>query len=153
MIKYELRCAEGHGFEGWFRSGDAYEAQAAAGEVECPLCGSREVGKAPMAPRIAKARGKDAVPVVAPAAPAGAEPEADRARAKEIMDALRELRRKVEESCDYVGDRFAEEARKIHYGETEARGIYGETSEAEARELGEEGIAFGRIPWVPRSNS
>ncbi|WP_207483619.1 DUF1178 family protein [Arenibaculum pallidiluteum] len=158
MIKYELRCAEGHGFEAWFRNGDAFESQAAAAEISCPHCGDRQVAKAPMAPSIAKSRGREAVPVVSAGAPqatgAGvpADP-ADAARRKEAMEILAELRRKVEENCDYVGDRFAEEARRIHYGETDARGIYGETSETEARELAEEGVSFSRIPWVPRSDA
>lgn len=139
MIKYELRCAEGHGFEAWFRNGETYDAQAAAGEVACPVCGDARVAKAPMAPRIGKHGGTDR--------------EAQAARRGEVLRLLGDLRRKVEENCDYVGDRFAEEARRIHYGETETRGIYGEASDDEASELAEEGIAFGRIPWVPRSNS
>ncbi|HEV7369945.1 DUF1178 family protein [Arenibaculum sp.] len=139
MILFELQCAKGHGFEAWFRNGEAYEAQAAAGEVACPACGDADVRKAPMAPRIAKARsGKD---------------EEKRRQAAEIMRELVDLRRKVEENCDYVGDSFAEEARKIHYGETERRDIYGEATAEEAAQLSEEGVTFSRIPWVPRTNS
>lgn len=139
MILFELRCGKGHGFEAWFRNGEAFEAQAAEGEIACPLCGATEVQKAPMAPRIGKQRsGGD---------------EALRQKAGEVMQQLAELRQKVEANCDYVGDRFAEEARKIHYGETEERGIYGETTAEQAGELAEEGVTFARIPWVQRTNS
>ncbi len=143
MIKFELRCAEGHGFEAWFRNGETYEAQAAAGEISCPSCGDVRVAKAPMAPRIAKG----------PGGARGDQAEADRARRAEMLRALAEIRRKVEESCDYVGETFAEEARRIHYGEAEARGIYGETSDEQAQELAEEGIDFGRVPWLPPSDT
>jgi hypothetical protein len=145
MILFELRCGEGHGFEAWFRSGDAYDAQVAAHEVACPLCGDTKVEKAPMAPRIAKGKGrKDGDEKADPAL---------REKAREVMRELTELRRKVEENCDYVGDRFPDEARKMHYGEVEKRGIYGEATPEEAVELADEGVAFSRIPWVPRTNS
>jgi len=142
MIVYDLRCRKGHGFEAWFRDSAAYDEQAAAGKVTCPTCGSRRVEKAPMAPRVAKARGSDS--------PA---PDREEKMQGALMRAAREIRRKVEESCDYVGPEFAEEARKIHYGETDARGIYGETSDDEARDLSEEGVEFGRIPWPTRQDS
>ena len=144
MIVYNLKCRKGHGFEAWFRDSAAYDAQAAAGEVACPLCGSKKVEKAPMAPRLGKGgTGGEARD------PAGSET----AQAAEAMKALRELRRKVEDNCDYVGPGFAEEARKIHYGETDSRNIYGETSDKEAEALNEEGVSFGRIPWAPRQDS
>jgi hypothetical protein len=139
MILFDLRCGSGHVFEAWFKNGDAYEAQAAGHEIACPVCGDTRIEKAPMAPRIAKSRGES-------------EEAATRARAR-IMQELTELRQKVEENCDYVGDRFAEEARRIHYGEVDERGIYGEATEAETTELKEEGIEVGRIPWVPTTNS
>jgi len=142
MIVYDLRCRKGHGFEAWFRDSAAYDEQAAAGKVTCPTCGSRRVEKAPMAPRVAKARGSDS--------PA---PDQEEKMQGALMRAAREIRRKVEESCDYVGPEFAEEARKIHYGETDARGIYGETSDDEARDLHDEGVEFGRIPWPTRQDS
>lgn len=138
MILFDLRCAAGHGFEAWFRNGDAYESQAAAGEIVCPVCGGTEVTKAPMAPRIAKSRSES---------DAASGPE------NELRRKLAELRAEVEANCDYVGDRFADEARRIHYGETDARGIYGEATEREARELHEEGIAVSRIPWLRRTDS
>ncbi|MDQ2106268.1 DUF1178 family protein, partial [Azospirillum isscasi] len=91
-------------------------------------------------------------PAPAPAAPPL--PAEVRERfAAEVMRQLTEIRRTVEENCDYVGDRFAEEARRIHYGETDPRGIYGEATDKQAEELEEEGVTFGRMPWLPRTNS
>jgi hypothetical protein len=137
MIKFELRCASDHGFEGWFRDGAAYDAQAAAREIACPACGSTEVSKAPMAPAISRNR------------PA---PEAVAAAKAEMLKKLRELRAEVERNAEYVGDRFAEEARRIHYGEVEHKAIYGEATDDEASALADEGVEFARIPWVPPSN-
>ena len=112
-------------------------------KVSCPDCGSAKVTKAPMAPRIGKSRtGKGAL-----------EPTEKAAMSVKLKKELAELRSKVEANCDYVGDRFADEARKIHYGETDPRGIYGETSKNEARELAEEGVEFASIPWLPRHDS
>ncbi|WP_448202810.1 DUF1178 family protein [Azospirillum sp. sgz302134] len=177
MILFVLKCPADHRFEAWFRNGDAYEAQAAAHSIACPVCGDTAITKAPMAPRIAKGRSKDAPPppeaaaapgpaapapaaqAVMPApsqAPSPASSPSDEARqrfAAEMMRALTEMRRTVEDNCDYVGDRFAEEARRIHYGEADPRGIYGEATDADVEELREEGVAFQRIPWLPRTNS
>jgi hypothetical protein len=135
MILFDLRCAKDHVFEAWFRDNAAYELQARAGKVGCPTCGSRKIEKAPMAPRIGKAPGRPS-------------PEQVQAMS-EMRRQLVELRTKVEANCDYVGPRFAEEAKAIHYGETEKRDIYGEATDDEARELKDEGIGFARIPWVP----
>jgi hypothetical protein len=137
MILFELKCGGGHTFEAWFRNGDNYESQVAAGEVACPTCGDARIEKAPMAPRIGKSRD------------GGDKAAAQRA---EVMAKLRELRKQVESNCDYVGDRFAEEARKIYYGEVDERAIYGETTPGEAEELREEGVPFAAIPWVPTGN-
>lgn len=143
MILFDLRCGHGHRFEGWFRNNAAYEEQVAAQALTCPVCGDAAVEKAPMAPRIAKAgRQEETLP-----APAGGEDEAS--QQARILAMLRDLRRQVEANADYVGDRFAEEARKIHYGESDSRAIYGETSEAQAEQLREEGVEIARIPWVP----
>jgi hypothetical protein len=131
MIRFSLRCASGHEFEGWFRNGEGYEAQQKAGEIACPECGDTHVEKALMAPSIGRSRGTR--PPISPA---------------QLRAALVELRQQVETHCDYVGPHFAEEARRIHYGEADPHGIYGEASENESRELAEEGIKFGRIPWV-----
>lgn len=140
MIRYNLKCRKDHHFEAWFHDSSVYDAQAAAGAVRCPICGNKKVEKALMAPNIAtsKARG-----------PQNKEAE----QAAQTLGKLRELRRKVEENCDYVGETFAEEARKIHYGEVEERNIYGETSDDDARELQDEGVSVRRIPWIPFENS
>jgi hypothetical protein len=136
MILFSLRCAAGHEFEGWFRDGDGFDAQQKAGEVACPECGDTQIEKAVMAPRIGRSREK--TPPLSPA---------------QMRAALIELRRQVETNCDYVGERFAEEARRIHYREVDAHGIYGEASAEESRELADEGISFGRIPWVPTTDA
>jgi hypothetical protein len=141
MILYELRCEAGHGFEAWFRNSETCDTQVAAGEVMCPTCGSSSVEKALMAPAISKrsaAEGK------------GARTHTTMAEARRELEALR---RRIEENCEYVGDRFADEARKIHYEGSEHRDIYGEATETEARELEEEGIGVARIPWVSRTDT
>ncbi len=135
MILFTLRCVHGHEFEAWFRDGGGFEAQQKAGEIACPECGDTSVDKAVMAPRLARSR---TTPAISPA---------------QFRAALIEMRRQIETNCDYVGNRFAEEARRIHYGEIDPHGIYGEASDAESQELDDEGISFGRIPWVPTSDS
>ena len=136
MILFTLRCARGHEFEGWFRDGDGFETQQKAGEIACPECSDTSVEKAVMAPRLGRSR--ETVPPMSPA---------------QFRAALVELRRQIETNCDYVGNRFAEEARRIHYGEIDAHSIYGEASEDESRELSDEGINFGRIPWISPADS
>ncbi|MGH6948349.1 MAG: DUF1178 family protein [Kiloniellales bacterium] len=139
MIRFNLRCRKEHVFEAWFPDGGDYERQAADGKLACPACGSSKIEKAPMAPSVAKS--------------GRAERAAEESRkAGEIKKALAELRKKVEENCDYVGPEFAEEALKIHFGETEKRNIYGEASDEEEKRLKDEGISFGRIPWAPRES-
>lgn len=139
MILFDLRCTKGHVFEAWFPDNASYDKQAKAGAVVCPGCGSRKVEKAPMAPRIGKGGELSKQEMASELA--------------EMKKQLLELRSKVEANCDYVGNRFAEEARRIHYGEVERRDIYGEASDDEAKELSDEGIEFGRIPWLPRHDS
>lgn len=136
MILFKLRCADAHEFEAWFRDGATYERQAGRGLIACPDCGGTDIEKAPMAPRLARAASEKPAP----------SPE-------QLRHALQQLRRQVEQSCDYVGERFAEEARRIHHGESEARGIYGESTEEESNALAEEGIEVARIPWVPSSDA
>ena len=136
MIVFTLRCTSGYEFEAWFRDGQAFEAQREGGEITCPHCGDTAVEKAVMAPRLSRSR--ETAQAVSP----------ERLRA-----ALVELRRQVEANCDYVGDRFAEEARRIHYGETDPHGIYGEATAEESRSLSEEGVSFGRIPWIAPTDS
>ncbi len=169
MILYDLKCRKDHVFETWFRDSAAYEEQVAAGAIACPTCGSRKIEKAVMAPRLAKgARAADNAEGEAKGEPGGGPSGGPSggpgdgmamravkgtAEAAELMGQLRALRQKVEENCDYVGGKFAEEARKIHYGEEDPRNIYGETSDEQAEELHEEGVTFSRIPWAPRHNS
>jgi hypothetical protein len=152
MIVYNLKCRKDHLFEAWFRDSSAYDEQATAGVLSCPFCGSRKVEKALMAPRLSKgaAKAEDAAP-----APAVASEKAvmETEQAGQMMKALAEVRRKIEENFDHVGPAFAEEARKIHYGEADPRNIYGETSDEDAEALREEGVSFGRIPWAPRQDS
>jgi hypothetical protein len=136
MILFTLKCAAGHEFEAWFRDGATYERQAARGLVTCPECGDTGIEKAPMAPRLGRAA-------------AGAPPPSP----EQLRRMLQQVRRQVEQNCEYVGDRFAAEARRIHQGEAKARGIYGEATEAESRSLADEGIEVARIPWVPPSDA
>ena len=153
MILYDLKCRKDHVFETWFRDSAAYDEQAAAGAIACPVCGSKKIEKALMAPRLARGgRPREAARENAEGKMATRAVKAT-AESAELMGQLRELRRKVEETCDYVGGEFAEEARKIHYGEEDPRNIYGETSDQQAKELHEEGVTFNRIPWAPRHDS
>jgi hypothetical protein len=138
MIKYQLQCDKDHDFAGWFQSSDAFDKQVKRKLVDCPTCGSTKVRKALMAPSVATSRNKAAI---TPAVQA------------EIVKAMREVRRKVEENAEYVGPRFAEEARKIHYKETDEKGIYGEASLAEAKELADEGIDFLPLPVLPEDQN
>ena len=155
MIVYDLKCRKEHVFEAWFPDSAGFAAQVESGKVLCPVCGSRKVTKAPMAPKVLKGAAQgvqgNARPQEAPEAAQTALVETE--KAGELRHMLSELRKHVEKNCDYVGEDFAEEARKIHYGETDPRGIYGQTSDEEAATLQEEGIELARIPWLPRENS
>jgi hypothetical protein len=151
MILYQLRCAKDHEFDAWFKDGQTCERQLARKTVECPSCGNRKVAKALMAPRIGSAEKKQ--PVALPAKPVAESQQPMSVMATAMRRHLQEVRAQVEANCDYVGDQFADEARKIHYGETESRGIYGEATEEEHQELTEEGVEVARIPWVPRSDA
>ncbi len=153
MIVYNLKCANEHVFEAWFRDSAAFDEQAAAKALACPTCGESKVEKALMAPRLGKgARTEPAAPA-APEPAVGHKAAMETQKAGETMKALAELRRKIEENFDHVGPGFAEEARKIHYGEVDPRNIYGETSDEQAEALREEGIEFGRIPWLRRHDT
>ena len=139
MIRYALVCDREHAFEGWFRDSAACDDQLAAGKLACPVCASTGVAKQLMAPAVRASRAASRQRVAAP----GNE------RQKMLLEAMRQLRRKVEESAEYVGERFSEEARRIHYQEAEARGIYGEATLEEAKALVEEGIEAHPLPWLP----
>jgi len=134
MIKYSLQCAKDHDFEGWFASSDAYDAQAAKGAISCPACGDSSVRKAIMAPSVKSPK------------KAKTQESPDAAKMQQFMAGYRKF---VEENADYVGPRFPEEARKIHYGETEERHIYGEATLKEAKELIEEGVQVAPVPPAP----
>lgn len=129
MIRYDLRCANGDEFEAWFGSIADYDKQAAAGLVECPHCGSKHVEKAPMAPAVVTGRSKDA--------------RRERAVAMAMAAKVREH---IQQNFDYVGDKFADEARKMHQGEAEERAIWGEATLEEAQALAEEGIPAAPLP-------
>lgn len=133
MISFNLFCDQGHEFEGWFSNSDAFEKQRKKKLVECPFCSSRKIKKGLSAPNITTSESRDTAKL-------------EQARQMKKMFAV--MREQVRENCDYVGDNFAEEARKIHYGETEERGIYGSTTNDEAAELIEEGIEINPIPWM-----
>jgi hypothetical protein len=129
VIRYDLRCENGDAFEAWFGSIADYDKQAAAGMVECPHCGSKHVEKAPMAPAVVTGRSKEA--------------RSERAVAMAMAAKVREH---IKDNFDYVGDKFADEARKMHAGKSDECAIWGEATPEEARELAEEGIPASPLP-------
>jgi hypothetical protein len=161
MIRYNLVCAKGHEFESWFANSAAYDKQAQRGLLECPSCGSTKVEKALMTPRLARTRKSDvaiaappeAVTAPEPTAPAAPEPPAPVAmispQERELRTKLKELRDHLVANSENVGQRFPEEARKMHYGEKKHRSIYGSASPDDARALHEEGIEFAPLPVLP----
>jgi hypothetical protein len=159
VIRYALRCDRGHGFESWFQSGAAYDSQRKRKLVECPSCGSSKIEKAIMAPQIArKGRTKDVAPEVAvpdPPVPATAPSPASlmMAQERELRAKLRELRDHVTKNADNVGEKFPEEARKMHYGEIDHRPIYGEASPDEARAMIDEGLEVSPLPVLPEDRN
>jgi hypothetical protein len=178
MIRYALNCDNGHVFESWFQNSAAYDKQAKRSLVSCPICGSAKVEKAIMAPSLAQGLPQDLPPTLPPnpaprpaasdaAGPQSPAPSPQAIPApmpaippknpvammspveRELRQKLKELRDHITKNASYVGTSFPEEARKIHYGETEHRSIYGEASPDEAKELHEEGIEFHPIPVLP----
>ena len=178
MIHYQLRCAGGHDFDGWFRDSAAFDAQAKAGFVECPTCGTSEVAKRLMAPAIPRKGARRSKEVAAPAEAAAAvqQPQAPSAPAAgsppgggmvsgpipaQLVALLQRMRSEVERNCEYVGPKFAEAARRLHKqqqegapaeGQSAPRGIYGEATDAEAEALRDEGIEVARLPWIQRAD-
>lgn len=138
MIRYSLHCDKTHEFDGWFASSADFDRQAEAGFVSCPVCGSLSVTKMLMAPSVSTSRRKEETTALA----------LDVTR-KEMMQKLREIVTEVRNSAEDVGERFPEEARKIHYGETEARGIIGQASPVEVKALLEEGVEIAPLPVLP----
>jgi hypothetical protein len=158
MIRYALKCDQDHGFESWFRDSATYDKQARRALVTCPVCGSAKVEKAIMAPRLAARQDNAAepAPLPAPPQPISAPPKNPVAMMspaeRELRRKLKELRDHLTKNANYVGARFPDEARKIHYGETEHRSIYGEASAQDAKALHEEGIEFHPLPLLPDDN-
>ena len=159
MIVFDVSCSNEHVFEGWFKDSESYGEQVEAGAVSCPVCGDTKIRKALMAPNVAGIRkGKDdPLPTIMPPDASTGAPNAaldvPDGKLAEFVEALHEFKKHVEDNSDYVGDSFPEEARKIHYGETEARSIYGEATPEEAEELVDEGVDFHRIPWTGKSDA
>lgn len=147
MIVYQLHCSNGHEFEAWFRDSGTYDVQAKQGDVDCPHCGDTSVSKSIMAPNISPSRNKSKVPSDHGEAEVRAHEVAEK-----ILEAVTAIRNHVEDNCDNVGAEFAEEARRIHYGEAEQRGIVGTATEEEAGELDEEGVEFYRLPTARTKN-
>jgi len=147
VIRYGLCCEAGHTFESWFNNSAAFDRQSARGLIACPLCGSVKVEKAIMAPALAG--GREAA-VSAPAAEPEKTPVAIVSKEEvEVRKKLKELRDQIVKNADYVGEKFPEEARRMHYGEVEHRSIYGEASPDAARSLADEGIEFHPLPRLP----
>lgn len=136
MIRYALLCEHDHPFEGWFSTSEDFEDQSARGLVECPFCASKSVRKAIMAPAVAGTK-------------AQARPEPTPQMRQMMMQAMSEMRRHVEDNFDYVGDRFSDEARAIHEGRSEERGIYGEASPEQVRDLVQDGVNVAPLPPRP----
>lgn len=133
MIRYALRCDQGHDFDGWFRSSEAFETTRAAGHVACTQCGSAKVEKSLMAPAVAAKQAESAV--------------------NPVEAALQALRQQVEANSDYVGLKFVDEARAMHEGRAPTRAIHGEAKPEEARKLIEEGVPVAPLPFIPRQKT
>ena len=164
MIKYQLICDKSHEFEGWFGDSVAFESQQESGFLTCPVCGSADVRRALMAPNIAspKTRKTDLAEQQLSAQPepqpqalqqaSAALPPAATRKKQDLMSEMRALQTKIRHECRDVGNDFAEEARKIHYGEVEPEGIYGQATAEEREALDEEGIEIMDMPWLPKDN-
>ena len=146
MIQYSLKCSAGHTFDSWFQSADAFEKLSASGMVECPVCGSSDVSKAIMAPRVRPARSaaKTTEPDTSP------KPGPLSAPSNSAEEALAEMRKQFEKDSDYVGMKFAEEARAMHNGDSPKRSIYGEARLDEAKSLIDDGVPVAPLPFRPQ---
>jgi hypothetical protein len=141
VIHYSLVCDKSHKFDGWFASAAAYDAQKTRGLVTCPICLTAEVDKALMAPSIGRA-GPEKVALAI-----------GHPQQRQLREAMQALRNKVTSEADYVGDKFAEEARKIHFKEVDQRGIYGEATREEVAALVEDGVDFMPLPSLPEEHN
>jgi hypothetical protein len=159
MIHYNLRCAKGHAFESWFQSSSAYEVQEKRKLVSCPVCGSTKVERAIMAPQIVSKKGRERAAPEPPPAPATVEAAPTSptpllmAQEQELRTKLKELRDHIVKNADNVGERFPNEARKMHYGDIEHRPIYGEASPGEAKALIDEGVEVMPLPTLPEDRN
>ena len=145
MIVFDLLCHNDHEFESWFQDSAAYEKLAKSGHVACPICGDTRISKSLMAPAVSGTKKKSSEKMAISA-------KAARQMGR-YMEAVKEMRDQVEKNCDYVGNKFPEEARKMHYGEADTRNIYGEATDKEAEALKEEGVEVQRIPWTPTEDA
>jgi hypothetical protein len=159
MIRYALICDRKHGFESWFPNSSGYDKQVKRGLVTCPICGSGKVEKAIMAPSLGR-RSADAEPAPSPPPSAPAVPAEAKSsvailspQEREFRQKLKELRDHLTSKADYVGPKFPEEARKMHYGDIEHRSIYGEASLQDAKEMHDEGIDFHPLPVLPEERN
>ena len=153
MIRYSLKCPDAHEFDSWFQSAEAFDKLAAASMLSCPQCGSKDVHKAIMAPRIGPTHksadtGEATAADTAPPSNPG-EMHALSAPASPAEAAMQELKKQIQEHSEYVGTDFAQEARKIHDGDAPERSIYGEAKPEEARKLVEDGVPVTPLPFVP----
>ena len=137
MIRFSLHCEHDHGFDAWFRNNEDFDTQKKRGFVECPSCGSRRIEKALMAPAVSRSRKREKLAL------------AMSEQQRQAMAQIKALTEKIRDNAENVGDKFAEEARKIHFGETEPRGIYGEATQEEAQSLAEDGVGFMPLPVFP----
>jgi hypothetical protein len=175
MIRYALNCTDGHVFESWFQNSATFDKQKKRGLVTCPICGSGKVEKAIMAPQLVRTDVERLVPPMPPPSPPPLPPSNPQAatpappmppvpagkssvaimsrQERELRQKLKELRDHVTKNANYVGARFPEEARKMHYGEVEHRSIYGEASPDDAKALHEEGIEFHPLPILPEDQN
>ena len=163
MIKYSLVCSHGHEFEGWFSTGEEYDRLEKSGHLTCAVCGDAGISKTIMAPSVNSPKKRRNVPVVAEgdaSAEPAAKPGSDATLAslppqmrQAFIEQVRAFRKQVAETAEDVGDRFAEEARKIHYGESEERGIYGRAKVEDAADLAEEGIPVYPLPDLPEDRN
>ena len=156
MIRYSLHCDRGHAFESWFQSSSVYDSQVKRKLVTCPACGSAKVEKAIMAPQIVSKKGRGSA-APAPAASTDVTAPASTplmmAQERELRAKLKELRDHIVKNADNVGERFPNEARKMHYGDIEHRPIYGEASPDEARALIDEGVEVSPLPVLPEDRN
>ena len=154
MISFDLVCSKEHRFEVWFANSSEFKKQISSKKVICPICGDHKIEKSLMTPNITSKQNKKSKDKIIDNHDSNLNAVAKaNNRSPELLAAFEQLRGVVEKNCDYVGKNFAEEARKITYGESKERSIYGETSADEAKELSEEGIEFGVLPWPNRGDA